>query len=163
MFSLRKFTLQFSGENNAQRSTQNAQHFLCRFLTPNAERSTLNAFPPSPQVGEGCGVLSAGFQVFLLPFQPRTLNPAPRTHFRRPLKVGSGWKHRSPFHRRAPDNAVAVPSRSGRNFDERRLSSLMKGSPSPQGRVGTRSPNDRCDEPRSCRRPLKVGSDWKQN
>ena len=38
------------------------------FLTPNAERSTLNAFPPSPQVGAGCGVLSAGFQIFLLPF-----------------------------------------------------------------------------------------------
>ncbi len=53
--------------------------FLCRFSTPNAERSTLNAFPPSPQGRVGTSNYSRNSRSY-------GLSPSPQGR----VKVGCG-------------------------------------------------------------------------
>ncbi len=88
-----------SPSNFQGKITHNAQPrmlntFFAVFLTPNAERSTLNAFPPSPQVGAVCGVLSAEFSNLFVavltphsePSTPHSFPPSPQG------RVGTSWR-----------------------------------------------------------------------
>ncbi len=103
-----------SPSNFQGKITHNAQPrmlntFFAVFLTPNAERSTLNAFPPSPQVGAVCGVLSAEFSnlfvAVLTPHsEPSTPHPFPPSPQSRVGINGGHWanrqsasRHLSPF------------------------------------------------------------------